>query len=538
MLSILREIDFLLAVGPILTLDIDAEVNITAQGQLLVGAEYQWPNFMATMDFHNPLKSTSSGFSPITTHTFNASGDLIVATSVGVPVGIGLGIDLLNGLVSLEAAVVDRPAVELVASYSIAEYSSSTSGGGAASGSYSSSTVNGGTCNGIAWYVDLINTLQLAAGDSKYSLGQWNSPALAQGCLGGVPPSNCSNSGMQWAYFISQNGGNPGSNYSTFDATQFNSAAAIISGSTTTIGGFSVSGTGASTFYNNPITETTTNFAIMHVGYVYAKQSGTYTFEIDAADDIVYIWCGPLAYAGFDSANALLMTTYLNPGVTATMYMVEGTYYPLRVLWDQGGGPGSFAMTITAPDGSSILNSTSPANPYIQQFSCDGTSAPAFPTYQPLNYSLSTNNQAAGTCGSSSCSAPSTFTLSASSASNSLGTVTYNSGSGHLHLSTAYAPDRFSLSNGYLQDATTGYNVYLQSGSPGLLYDGSSDPSGDGTLQCIMNCDNTLCCYNAATGANTIAVYCNGDSDDHFYLASSAQASAAGCTPLVLQVSG
>lgn len=354
---------------------------------MLVGVQYQWPAFSATMDFFNPLKSSSKGFSPITTHTFNASGDIIVATSVGLPIGLGLGVDLLKGLWDKQVAIVDRPAIEIVAEYSLALFGSSTSGGGAPSGSFTSATVNGGACNGIAWYIDLVNTLQLAAGDHKYSLGQWNSPALAQGCLGGVPATNCSNSGMQWAYFNSFNGLDPGLNPLAFDANQFNSLTPLISGTTTSIGGFSVPGSSLYNFYNSPIAERDVNLAMMHVGYIFAKQSGIYTFQMTQADDLAFIWCGPLAYAGFSSANALLTASFHNAPTTTTLYMSEGTYYPLRVLWAQASGPGTFAMSITAPDGTTIFDSSSPANPYIVQRSCDGTSAPAYPTYVPSNTS-------------------------------------------------------------------------------------------------------------------------------------------------------
>lgn len=104
-----------------------------------------------------------------------------------------------------------------------------------------------------------------------------------------------------------------------------------------------------------------------------------------------------------------------------------------------------------------------------------------------------------------------------------------------MHLSTAYTTNTFTLQNGYIQDLTSGHNLWVESGS--LLYDGASDPSGHGTMQCIMNCDNSLCCYNAATGANTIGIYCNGDTDEHFYLVTAAQAKTQRCTPLTLYVS-
>ena len=85
-------------------------------------------------------------------------------------------------------------------------------------------------------------------------------------------------------------------------------------------------------------------------------------------------------------------------------------------------------------------------------------------------------------------------------------------------------------------DYTDGTYIYLASSWPTLVYDASSDPSGYGTITCTMNCDTSLCCYNAATGADTIGLYCDGDSDDHFYFGTADEVSAAGCEVLTLYV--
>lgn len=144
---------------------------------------------------------------------------------------------------------------------------------------------------------------------------------------------------------------------------------------------------------------------------------------------------------------------------------------------------------------------------------------------------------ASSACGTT-CDAPEFFTLGAKSGSTSIGNVTYNSGSGHLHLSTAsnYEAIDFTLNKGVLEDYSDGTTIYLQTGSPSLMYDGSSDPSGYGTITCTMNCDSTLCCYNTYTGADTIALYCNADTDDHFYFATAAQVASDNCEALTLYV--
>jgi len=51
-----------------------------------------------------------------------------------------------------------------------------------------------------------------------------------------------------------------------------------------------------------------------------------------------------------------------------------------------------------------------------------------------------------------------------------------------------------------------------------------------------MNCDSTICCTNYGTGGTAFALYCNADSDDHFYFATAAQITSDGCETLTLFV--
>ena len=141
-------------------------------------------------------------------------------------------------------------------------------------------------------------------------------------------------------------------------------------------------------------------------------------------------------------------------------------------------------------------------------------------------------------CEPSTCDIPEFFTLGAINNGVPIGNVTYNSGSGHLHLSTAssYTAILFTLRNGVLADYSDGTTIYVQSGSPGLMYDGASDPSGNGPIACSMNCDQTICCYNAALNGVSVGLYCSGDTDDHFYFATANQIASNGCEALSLYV--
>lgn len=135
-------------VGPQITLDIAAGLEIQAQGQDIAGIHYSLPKFVQTINFVDKSKSRSSGWTPQLTKTFNASGSLTAEAWLGLPLGIVVGIDLLDGKYSLQAGIVDTPSVNLHATYSV---SFDLSNG-----------VQSGTdkCSGIDWYIDLENKIE------------------------------------------------------------------------------------------------------------------------------------------------------------------------------------------------------------------------------------------------------------------------------------------------------------------------------------------------------------------------------------------
>ena len=106
----------------------------------------------------------------------------------------------------------------------------------------------------------------------------------------------------------------------------------------------------------------------------------------------------------------------------------------------------------------------------------------------------------------------------------------------HLSSASSYTAIQFTLANGYLQDYTDMKSIYVQSGSPGLMYDGASDPSEYSNMVCSMNCDTAICCTNHATGATVFTPYCNGDGDDYFFFATATQITSDGCEALTLNV--
>lgn len=128
-----------------------------------------------------------------------------------------------------------------------------------------------------------------------------------------------------------------------------------------------------------------TYFVLNHRGYIHAVQGGTYTFTSQLADEIVLYWLGDKAYSGWTRANADLSDASASPTsgqlITYTAELEQGHWYALRLLFANAQQLARENTQITAPDGTVILGADSVANPYVVQYSCDGTAAPMYPPF-------------------------------------------------------------------------------------------------------------------------------------------------------------
>ncbi|KAJ4859343.1 GLEYA domain-containing protein [Trichoderma breve] len=88
-------------------------------------------------------------------------------------------------------------------------------------------------------------------------------------------------------------------------------------GVTNVIGGISFQDSAPKSVYGSPpLSES--DFALNHRGYIYARQTGTYTFTLNLVDDAAYIWIGPEACSGWTGDNADLKAVYNNGPATGT----------------------------------------------------------------------------------------------------------------------------------------------------------------------------------------------------------------------------
>ncbi|KAI2624278.1 GLEYA domain-containing protein [Hypoxylon sp. NC1633] len=191
-------------------------------------------------------------------------------------------------------------------------------------------------------------------------------------------PPTCRNQGIQWAEYPNTQGPNTGALYSSFDPTVYKQQDPSISGVANTIGGIYTAGPGDISVYGSSQQFPGDDFALNHRGYLFAPETGTYTITVPGADDVLFVWWGPVARSGWTRANANLVLAYGTPSTSRTVDLVAGQYLPLRMVYGQDGGLANFQISVAAPDGTVFIDSNTANSPYVVRFSCDGTSAPPY----------------------------------------------------------------------------------------------------------------------------------------------------------------
>ncbi|KAG9511889.1 hypothetical protein KCV07_g9856, partial [Aureobasidium melanogenum] len=245
-----------------------------------------------------------------------------------------------------------------------------------------------------------------------------------------IPNTTCNNRGLAYAVY-----NNPYTNaysmtnpYASFDATYFQTAPVEYQNTTTRLG-YSVGRGGSSQVYGKGPVFSASNITINHRGYLYAKESGNYTFSAPSVDDILLLWLGNNAYNTYTRGNADLVQNYINPSqgssaTTYTAYLTEGTYTPFRFIFANAQQEGVYALNVTAPDGSEIIDSsTTQQSPYLVQFSCD-CSAPEFPPFGNDGPGSTASATAPGCQSSSASKLTSTTSSSTSPTSTAYSTTT------------------------------------------------------------------------------------------------------------------
>ena len=127
---------------------------------------------------------------------------------------------------------------------------------------------------------------------------------------------------------------------------------------------------------------------VIHRGYLFIPQTGVYTFMAPIPDDFLAIWVGPQPLSGYDRESANIIAIVGNPKTgKPSPYKAtfnQGDQVPLWITYANGGGPGNFKFSITAPDGTTIVSEDfTKESPFLLQYSCDNESAPKFGPWAP-----------------------------------------------------------------------------------------------------------------------------------------------------------
>ncbi|KAG9569602.1 hypothetical protein KCU71_g2008, partial [Aureobasidium melanogenum] len=161
-----------ITIGPYLTVDLVAKIEVEAVGQILAGVNLDWPEMGMFVDFLLPGSAKSYGFSPIVTPIFKASGEITATASLGIPIGINLGVSVLDGIWEESLALVNTPAIQAVAEYS-ASYDNEEG-----------VQLGGDECAGIYFYSNVVNSLELEVPFvGAFDLGKWEGPKFIEGCV-------------------------------------------------------------------------------------------------------------------------------------------------------------------------------------------------------------------------------------------------------------------------------------------------------------------------------------------------------------------
>lgn len=201
-------------------------------------------------------------------------------------------------------------------------------------------------------------------------------------------PAICNNKGFQWFYYKSDYTAfdSPG-HYDQFDPTTFDDQTPFAKGVTNTIG---------IPYYSQPdgVSQDYQSqniygqelpwdyYTIDHQAYFLAPIDGVYTIKFSGTDDLAVIYVGAKAYSGYKKDNFDFRATYYpdtngqQSSASQSFNFVQGSYIPIRVFFTDANVNAGFDFTITGPQ---PFDQPGSLNDFFVQYSCDGSSAPAFP---------------------------------------------------------------------------------------------------------------------------------------------------------------
>ena len=149
----------IISAGPGLTLNAGANVNVNDKGQMLAGLTFDWPDVSAELDILQPSSSSANGFTdPQINRVFRAPVGISANADAYLEMGLGIEVNILNGMIVKKVALVDKPDVSISA--------------------ISNGPVNGAACGGVGFDVGIGNELNVdLIGMPNKNINTWKGPS-------------------------------------------------------------------------------------------------------------------------------------------------------------------------------------------------------------------------------------------------------------------------------------------------------------------------------------------------------------------------
>jgi hypothetical protein len=201
----------------------------------------------------------------------------------------------------------------------------------------------------------------------------------------------CDNAGLEYAIYTNSFYNADPPNYSSLNISYFATASPTFTGVTRSIGitepgGVKSGNSGpAQIIYPGAPSQTWQYKAVNHRAYLYAPINGTYSVVVPYSDEVTLVWFGSKALSAWSKArsSADLAQNYSwgpSSAQTFKIQLTAGTYTPFRVFWANAQGDYSMIVTVTAPDGTVIVDGSGSSSKYFVRFACD-SSTPSFPAF-------------------------------------------------------------------------------------------------------------------------------------------------------------
>ncbi|KAI1069080.1 hypothetical protein LB507_006353 [Fusarium sp. FIESC RH6] len=171
----------LFEIVPYVGVGIEAGLEIEATGTLLIGASVEWEDIDILVDLLHDDNSHSNGLTPVFKPRSEATGELKLRASLGLPVSVGVKLNVLFD--DVKGGVRDTPSVVLEGSF---EANAALDD----DGNINTNVV--GDCYGIAWNIHFENALDAFYQWSDEALNKYplieplKSDPIAEGCIGYV----------------------------------------------------------------------------------------------------------------------------------------------------------------------------------------------------------------------------------------------------------------------------------------------------------------------------------------------------------------